>query len=140
MGDSGIAAICGTRVYPYDIRTAGPDAHTEVTTPEGYHLPTICVDDQGAFRNPLAPMGTTDGAIAIWMIAERSLNGVSGSDILDTLAARITAVLHCWQDEPTKAYLTYSGRLGQQYDPFPDTGMIDRVDFKSAAVLIGVRT
>lgn len=137
--DGTINFHCAQRVYPFDIRTAGPQARKDVVTDEGYQLPTICVDDQGAIRNPLAPVGTAEGTVAVWILAERSYASADGAEVIDALVDRTIAVLHRWQDATTKTYLTFAGRLGQQYDPAPGSGMLDRLDFKAASVLMTAR-
>ena len=137
--DGTIQFHCAQRVYPFDIRTAGPQARTGTTDENGYQLPTICVDDQGSLRNPLAPSGTAEGVVAIWILAEREYGAANGAEVIDALVDRIIAILHRWQDATTKTYLTFAGRLGQQYDPAPGSGMLDRLDFKAASVLMTAR-
>lgn len=137
--DGTIQFHCSDRVIPYDIRTAGPQARTNVEDAYGFLLPTICVDDQGGARSAFAPSGTTEDQIAVWLLAERGGDG-SGSDILQTVADRVIALLHRYQDPPTRAYLTYVSRMGQQYDPAPATGMLDLITFRAASVLMTART
>lgn len=133
--DTVIATHCADRVYPFDIRQAGPQASATAEDASGFLYPTICVDDQGGARNAFAFSGTTEDTIAVWIMAERGYDG-SGTGIIEAVANRVMVLMHGWQDGPTKTYLTYASRLGQQYDPAPDTGVIDRVTFRAASVLL----
>lgn len=140
--DGTVASYCSNRVFAYDIRTAGPDAHADgdlipVVSDVGYQLCTICIDDQGSLQSPLAPLGAEQGRVAVLIFDEWSS---AGRTRIDALALRVKQLLHLYQDPTTKALLTWSNRLGIQPDPPPRTAALDQVTFTTAFVPSGIRT
>jgi len=135
--DGTIQFHCGQRVYGFDIRQTGAVEANSVYDAEGFLQPTICIDDRGGLRRRDAPSGSYNDTLDVWVLAERF---PAGSATLDALVGRIVTILHRWQDGPTKALLTYSGRLGQQYDPPPDSGMLDRVSFAKSGIFVGIKS
>lgn len=140
--DGYVASRTSNRVFAYDIRTAGPDAHADgdpvpVESDKGFQLCTICIDDQGSLASPLAPSGAEDARISIWIFDEWSS---AGRARINELAVRIKQLLHLYQDPNTKALLTWTGRLGIQPDPPPDTGALDQVTFIARYLPAGIRS
>lgn len=135
--DTEIVSYTSDRVYAYDIRADGPDAHPEVYGPYGFTQPTICVDDAGGIAPPFAPSGTYVDRLTIWIFAE---NSATGRTAMDQLAARIWIRLHRWQEANTKALLLYADRTGFVADPSPFTGAMEQLTFRAAGTLAGVST
>ena len=135
--DTTIASLCSTRVYEYDIRLDGPDAHPEITGPYGFTLPYIVVDDSGGTQ---ALFGPTSGYIdqpRVWIFAE---NSTSGRSAIEQVADRARFRLHRWQETNTKALLKYASRTGFQADPPPGTGAMDVLTFSVAGIYTGLTT
>jgi len=130
--DSVIAAICGNRVYPEDVRMAGPDAYPDAKTRAGYWLPTLAVDDGGGVAAPFGPSGAYQDRLTVWAFGEHNRR----PDIA-LLMDRVRVLLHRWQDTDSRAVLAFADRLGYQPDPPPDTGGLDRTTFSVNGVLIG---
>ena len=130
--DSAITAICGQRVYPEDVRMAGPDAYPEAKTRAGYWLPTLAVDDGGGVAAPFGPSGAYQDRLTVWAFGEHNRR----LDIA-VLIARVWVLLHGWQDTDSRALLRMGDRLGYQPDPPPDTGGMDRITFAVNGVVLG---
>jgi len=130
--DSAITAICGQRVFPEDVRNAGPDAYPESKTRAGYWLPTLAVDDGGGVAAPFGPSGAYQDRLTVWAFSERWERYRVAE-----LTARVTVLLHGWQDTDSRALLRMGDRLGYQPDPPPDTGGMDRITFAVNGVVLG---
>ena len=135
--DSAITAICGPRVYPEDVRIAGPDAYPEAKTRAGYWLPTLAVDDGGGVAAPFGPSGAYQDRLTIWAFAEGT---TAGRAAIATGLARVAVLLHRWQDIDSRALLVFGDRLGYQPDPPPDTGGMDRITFSVSGITVGIRS
>lgn len=139
--DATVISNCANRVFAYDIRTAGPDANgpgavIPTVTENGYQLCTICVDDQGGVPPPFGPSGAEQDRIVVWIFDEWS---VAGRARIDLLAARVKVLLHLYQEPSSKAIVRWTGRLGIQRDPIPDTGALDQVTFSASRIPAGIR-
>ena len=140
--DATVIANCANRVLPFDIRTAGPDAYgpgalIPVVSENGFQLCTICVDDQGGVPPPFAPLGAEQDRIVVWIFDEWSATGRAR---IDLLAARVKVLLHLYQEPSSKAIVRWTGRLGIQPDPLPDTGALDQVTFSAVRLPSGIRS
>lgn len=140
--DSIVIGQCSNRVFGYDIRTAGPDSHGPSDTiptvsDKGFQLCTICVDDQGGVPPPFAPLGAEQDRIVVWILDEWS---AAGRARIDLLAARVKVLLHLYQEPSSKAMVRWTGRLGIQRDPIPDTGALDQVTFAASRIPTGIRS
>jgi hypothetical protein len=137
LQDATITSYTSTRVYSYDIRLDGPDAHPETKGPYGFQLPTIIVDDRGGLTSPLAPSGTfEDNLAAVIVTAGSATERVK----MEALTLRVIQKLHRWREQNTKASLFFANRTGLVADPPPATGAIDTVTFTVAGSFIGVST
>ncbi len=136
MQDTQIVSYTSNRVYPFDVRMAGPGVANPVyTTAEGYLLTSLIVDDSGGVAALNAPSGATRDRLHVWILAE-------SNDRLEveTLADRLLVKLHRYQDPTSKAILTYAERLGIQPDPPASTGILDRITFTVGRMVPGVST
>lgn len=133
--DATVAGLASTRIYPEDIRAAGPDAHPEAWTATGYWQVTVCVDDAGGVAAPLGPSGSYANRLVVWIFGESSHRAS-----METLANRIVALLHRWQDTTTKALLTYGSSTGYQPDPSPQTGALNSITFGVSGIFLGIRS
>lgn len=139
--DATVVSQCSNRIFGYDVRTAGPNDHgpgalIPIVSDRGFQLCTICVDDQGSIQPPFAPSGAEQDRVVVWILDEWS---AAGRSRIDLLAARIKVLLHRYQDPGTKAMVTWTGRLGIQPDPLPDTGAMDQVTFAASRIPTGIR-
>jgi len=133
--DSAIAAICGPRVYPEDVRIAGPGAYPEAKTRAGYWLPTLAVDDGGGVAAPFGPSGSYQDRLTVWAFGEHNRRPDIG-----VLVFQVFTLLHRWQDTDSRALLVFGDRLGYQPDPPPDTGGMDRITFSVSGITVGIRS
>lgn len=134
--DSAITAICGQRIYPEDVRIAGPDAYPEAKTRAGYWLPTLAVDDGGGVAAPFGPRGAYQDRLTVWAFSER-WERYRVAELME----RVTVlILNEGQDATTRAMFTFADRLGYQPDPPPDTGGMDRATFAVNGIQMGVRS
>lgn len=132
--DVTLAALVSTRIYPEDIRMAGPTAYP-ATRNGGFWLPTICVDDAGGVAAPLGPSGSYADRLVIWVFGESSARTT-----MDQIAQRVIALLHWWQDSTTKAITVYGSRVGYQPDPAPQTGALDSITFGVSGIFLGIKS
>ena len=135
--DTQIVSYVADRVFAWDIRADGPDAHPETRGPFGFLVPHIVVDDQGGTRSPFGAQGTYQDAIGVWVFAEHS---VTGRAAIEALTARILIRLHRWQEANTKAQLFFANRTGFIADPPPATGAQEQLRFTVAGTFAGVAT
>ncbi len=134
--DNAIAAICGQRVFPEDIRMAGPDAYPEAKTRAGYWLPTLAVDDGGGVKPPFGPRGSYQDRLLVWAFAESNRR----ADITSLIERVKVVVLNAGQDPETRAMFDEGDRLGWLPDPPPDTGGMDRITFIVSGITVGIRS
>lgn len=135
QADATLTALVSTRIYPEDIRIAGPIAYPETRTATGFWLPTVCVDDAGGPAAPLGPSGSYADLLRVWIFAESNARVV-----MDQITKRVIVLLHRWQDTTTRALLTYGSRTGFQPDPAPQTGALDSITFGVSGIHIGINS
>lgn len=135
--DTQVASYTANRVYGWDIRLDGPDAHPEVTGPHGFLQPHIVVDDAGGGAATFGPSGAFDDLIHVWIFAEAS---TTGRTAIEALTARVLVRLHRWQEANTKALLMFATRTGYVADPPPGTGAQERLTFSVSGMIQGVST